>query len=60
MSDDLAIQVSNVDKTYGRSSKKTHALKNFSMSIPKGKIYGLLGNLIFSITVHKAGSTLHK
>ena len=38
-----AIQVANVYKSYGRGSKKTHALKNFSMSIPKGKIYGLLG-----------------
>ena len=41
--DDLAIEVTNICKSYGRGSKKTHALKNFSMSLPKGKIYGLLG-----------------
>ena len=42
---DYALEITNLDKTYkaaGKAGEKT-ALKDVSLSIPKGSIYGLLG-----------------
>ena len=42
---DLAIHVENLNKVYAASGKmpEKHALKNLSLSIPRGSIFGLLG-----------------
>ena len=40
---DMAIQVSGVFKSYGRGSRKVDVLRDFCMNIPRGHIYGLLG-----------------
>ena len=42
---DMAIQVAGVHKSYGRGSRKVEVLRNFNMTIPRGHIYGLLGEL---------------
>lgn len=41
-----AIEITNLEKTYAAAGKKAeakHALKNVSLNIPKGSIFGLLG-----------------
>eukprot|EP00090_Calanus_glacialis_P013108 TRINITY_DN21732_c0_g1_i1.p1 TRINITY_DN21732_c0_g1~~TRINITY_DN21732_c0_g1_i1.p1 ORF type:complete len:794 (-),score=171.87 TRINITY_DN21732_c0_g1_i1:630-3011(-) len=39
----MAIEISDVYKSYGRGSRKTDVLRDFQMNIPRGHIYGLLG-----------------
>lgn len=41
--DDLAIQFVDVNKTYRRNGKTTQALKDIYLTIPTGKIFGLIG-----------------
>ena len=43
MAGDLAISVRGAEKSYGRGAKRTRVLTDFSMSVPTGNIYGLLG-----------------
>ncbi|XP_071477334.1 ABC transporter G family member 20-like [Diadema antillarum] len=38
-----AIECYNVSKHYGRGNSKLQVLQNLEMTVPKGKIYGLLG-----------------
>ena len=42
----MAIEISDVYKSYGRGSRKTDVLRDFQMNIPRGHIYGLLGKTI--------------
>ena len=42
---EMALQVSGVFKSYGRGSKKVDVLRDFCMNIPRGHIYGLLGEM---------------
>lgn len=37
------IELGNVSKTYGTGSQAVHALKNVNLTIPKGKIHGVIG-----------------
>lgn len=65
---DLAIQISDLKKTYQASGKapEKHALKGVSLNIPKGSIYGLLGpngagkstliNILAGLVVKTSGS----
>ena len=39
----MAIEISHVCKSYGRGGRKADVLKDFQMNIPRGHIYGLLG-----------------
>ena len=41
----MALQVSGVFKSYGRGSRKVDVLRDFCMNIPRGHIYGLLGEM---------------
>ncbi len=41
--DDLAIRLNGAYKHYGSGKKKTDVLVGLDMSVPRGKIYGLLG-----------------
>ena len=43
MKKNLAISTSNLSKIYNKKNQKIRALKEFSIDIPKGSIYGLLG-----------------
>jgi ABC-2 type transport system ATP-binding protein len=65
---DYALEITNLDKTYkaaGKAGEKT-ALKDVSLSIPKGSIYGLLGpngagkstliNIMAGLVVKSAGT----
>lgn len=39
----MAIEISDVHKSYGRGARKADVLIDFQMNIPKGHIYALLG-----------------
>lgn len=43
MSLDFAIEITNLNKSYGPEHQKTQALDNISLNIRKGSIFGLLG-----------------
>tara|TARA_B100000927_G_scaffold273839_1_gene252606 strand:+ start:650 stop:1573 length:924 start_codon:yes stop_codon:yes gene_type:complete len=43
MNNKFAIEVKNLSKIFIKDNQKINALKNFSINIPKGCIYGLLG-----------------
>jgi ABC-2 type transport system ATP-binding protein len=38
-----AIEITNISKIYGKGKKRIHAVKQLSLSIEQGQIYGLLG-----------------
>ncbi len=42
-SDDAAISIKNISKTYVHKGKKVQALKPLNLNIPKGSIFGILG-----------------
>jgi len=40
---DMAFDLTNVSKTFGRFRKKVHALRGVDLAIDRGSVYGLLG-----------------
>ena len=40
---DLALEITNVHKSFGRGKRKVEVLTDLSLEIPRGNIYGLLG-----------------
>ncbi len=43
MSEAYAIRVENLNKVFGRGRKKIHAVKNLTLSVQAGQVYGFLG-----------------
>ena len=39
------IQVTGAFKSYGWGSRKNYVLRDFNMNVPRGYIYGLLGEI---------------
>ncbi len=39
----IAIDIRGLSKTYGRRSRKVHALRDLNLSVPLGRIFGLVG-----------------
>ena len=49
---EMTIQVSGAFKSYGWGSRKNYVLRDFNMKVPRGYIYGLLGEIwIVAITM---------
>ena len=40
---DLALEITNVHKSFGRGKRKVEVLRDLRLEIPRGNIYGLLG-----------------
>lgn len=41
-----ALEVSHLHKSYGRGKKRVEVLRDLNMIIPRGNIYGLLGEAL--------------
>ena len=43
MNDNIAVELKNVNRTFGTGKDKTLAVDNLTLSVPRGSVYGLLG-----------------